>query len=119
MPRFLPLGSLLTTALVAGPLSTPASAQGLSTGYCTAATNSTGAGAAMDASGSQDVAQNNLTLSAAPMPTDQMGIFFYGPNQAMVPFGKGYRCVAPVAWASSGSTHRLPRAAAPWPTQLI
>ena len=130
MPRFQDLGSLLATALVAGPLSTPASAQGLSTGYCTAAPNSTGAGAAMDVSGSQDVAQNNLALSAAPMPTGQMGIFFYGPDQAMVPFGDGYRCVAPGSLglfrlyppASTGSgtmTYTADLAVPPQPTGLI
>ncbi|MAE29629.1 MAG: SUMF1/EgtB/PvdO family nonheme iron enzyme [Planctomycetota bacterium] len=93
-PRFLSLGSLLATALVAWPLSAPASGQGLGTNYCTGAPNSTGVGAVMDASGSQDVTHNNLTLSATSMPTGQMGIFFYGPDQDSEPFGDGYRCVA-------------------------
>ena len=70
-------------------------AQGLGTNYCIAAPNSTGAGALMSASGDLDVGQNNLALAATPAPTGQMGIFFYGPEQAAVPFGDGYRCVAP------------------------
>ena len=34
-----------------------------------------------------------LTLSAGPVPND-VGLFFYGPGQAQVPFGNGFRCVS-------------------------
>ncbi|MDP6368754.1 MAG: hypothetical protein QF615_04030, partial [Planctomycetota bacterium] len=51
-----------------GSLSAPANAQGLGTNYCTAAPNSTGVGAVMYAGGSQDVDDNNLTLTAGLVP---------------------------------------------------
>lgn len=74
------------------------------TRYCTAAANSTGAGATIVATGSTSVAENALRLSAAPVPANQSGIFFYGPNQANVPFGNGFRCVG----GGSVGLQRLP-----------
>ncbi len=66
---------------------------GLGTTYCTAGLNSTGAPAAISASGSASVAANDLLLSAEPVP-NQPGIFFYGPQQTSVPFGNGTLCIA-------------------------
>ncbi|MBJ01952.1 MAG: hypothetical protein CMK00_03680 [Planctomycetes bacterium] len=60
--------------------------------YCIGAPNSTGAGAEMSATGSPSIASNNLTLRAEPVPAGQMGVFFYGPAQILVPFGNGYLC---------------------------
>ncbi|TDJ68798.1 MAG: hypothetical protein E2O39_12725 [Planctomycetota bacterium] len=65
---------------------------GIGTHYCQATVNSTGAGAAMGATGSTTVANNNFTLSAQPVP-NQPGLFFYAANQTQVPFGNGFRCV--------------------------
>ncbi|MDP6955814.1 MAG: hypothetical protein QF599_07540 [Planctomycetota bacterium] len=106
--RFLSLSSLFATTLLAGPLSAPAGAQGLGTNYCTAAPNSTGVGAVMYAGGSQDVDDNNLTLTAGLVPAGQMGIFFYGPNQDMVPFGDGeVVSVGEAAGREAGAKGRL------------
>ncbi|MAE27831.1 MAG: hypothetical protein CMJ87_02440 [Planctomycetes bacterium] len=63
------------------------------TNYCIGAPNSTGAGASMSANGTANVADNNLTLRAESLPSNQMGIFFYGPAQILAPFGNGYLCV--------------------------
>ncbi len=71
------------------------------TGYCIAATNSTGSGAEMCASGSSSVSANDLVLSCGGLPTNQFGIFYYGPNQIQFAFGDGFRCVG-------GSAFRLP-----------
>ena len=70
--------------------------------YCTASANSTGVPASMFASGSQDVNANNFTLTAFPLPTNQFGLFFYGPNQDNTPLGDGTICVG------NGSLFRLP-----------
>ena len=60
--------------------------------YCIATTNSTGASAVISALGSSSVGSNVMTLSAEPVP-NQPAIFFYGPEQAQVPFGNGFLCV--------------------------
>ena len=65
---------------------------GLGTNYCTSLANSTGAPAVISVVGSASVAANNLVLSAQPVP-NQPGIFYYGPQQVMIPFGNGFRCV--------------------------
>ena len=41
---------------------------------------------------STSIASNSFDLSATPVP-NQPGIFFYGPNQVLLPFGDGFRCV--------------------------
>ncbi|TDJ74323.1 MAG: hypothetical protein E2O39_05010 [Planctomycetota bacterium] len=61
--------------------------------YCTATPNSTGAPAAIFASGSASVAANDLVLGAGPVP-NQPGIFFYGAQQASTSFGNGTPCIA-------------------------
>ncbi len=47
----------------------------------------------MCASGSASVAANDLLLRAEPVP-NQPGLFFYGPQQATIPFGNGTLCIA-------------------------
>jgi hypothetical protein len=65
----------------------------LKTSYCTAAANSVSSGGAlMSAEGSNSLELADLTLMAAPTP-NQLGLFYYGPNQAQLPFGNGFRCV--------------------------
>ena len=70
--------------------------------YCTPSANSTGAPAVMFGTGSLDVADNAFTLAAFPLPTDQFGLFFYGPNQANTPLGDGTICIG------NGPVFRLP-----------
>lgn len=61
--------------------------------YCTSAPNSSGHAAVMDSHGSASVSANDLELQARWVPTNTLGIFFYGPQAASVPFGNGTRCV--------------------------
>ncbi len=63
--------------------------------YCLASANSTGVPAHILSGGSASVTAGNFSLFAGPAPTSQNGIFFYGPDQAQVPFGNGFLCVAP------------------------
>ena len=60
--------------------------------FCIAVANSTGFPANIYASGSDSLADNYLTLFAFPCP-DQPGLFYFGPFQALVPLGNGFRCV--------------------------
>jgi len=72
----------------------PDECEGLVTTYCTAGPNSVSVlGGYMSHSGSIVVSDNNLSLSASPVP-NTIGLFFFGPNQTSVPFGQGFRCVA-------------------------
>lgn len=61
--------------------------------YCSATANSTGSPAWIDRHGSTSVAANDLVLDVASAIPGQFGVFFYGPEQASVPFGNGLRCV--------------------------
>ena len=61
--------------------------------YCSTAPNSVGSGATMFTAGTTSVSANDLVLRAELVP-NQPGTFFYGPQQASVPFGNGTRCVA-------------------------
>jgi hypothetical protein len=70
------------------------------TRYCTAAANSTGLGARIGAIGSTSVAANDVTLYVDRAPFNKAGLFYFGPAQAQVPFGNGFRCVG-------GGTRRL------------
>jgi hypothetical protein len=72
--------------------------------YCTATTNSSLGAARMSATGSTSVGSNDLILAAEPVPAGQPGLFYYGAQEALVPFGNGFRCVGPGA----GALYRLP-----------
>jgi len=61
---------------------------------CMSAINSTGQMALMNYSGTNDISNNNLTLIALGLPANKTGLFFFGQNQTLVPFGNGWRCVA-------------------------
>jgi len=65
--------------------------QPIGTNYCISVPNSTGSAAVIEALGSGSVADNFLVLQASPVP-NQLGIFFYGSVQSLVPFGNGFRC---------------------------
>ena len=69
------------------------------TSYCIAAPNSfSPGGAIMSWSGSRNILLNNFVLVALDAPPQKTGLFYYGQNQAQVPFGNGYRCVgSPIA----------------------
>jgi hypothetical protein len=60
----------------------------LGTNYCSST------GAVISASGSDSVADNNLTLRADNLPAMVNGIFFYGDLQNSVPLGNGTLCVS-------------------------
>ena len=68
--------------------------------YCSSVPNSTGVAATIDWSGSTSVFANSLTLMASGAPALKTGLFFYGSQQANVPWGDGLRCVG-------GSLQRL------------
>ncbi len=61
--------------------------------YGTATVNSTGVPATIEATGSQSVNANELTLVVTGLPTGQTGIVFYGPGLLPLPgtpFGNGF-----------------------------
>ncbi len=61
--------------------------------YCEGLQNSTSARGRIGWSGSTSYSANSLSLTASGLPSQQFGLFFYGPNQIRVPFGNGLRCV--------------------------
>ena len=82
-------GSLSVNGNIVGDFDAPAPAI-----YCIGAPNSnTSSGGQIGYWGSTSVSNNDLTLIATGIPTNQFGIFFYGPNAIQVPFGNGFRCV--------------------------
>jgi hypothetical protein len=76
----------------------PDGALGLASGcsvstYCVGAPNSVGAGARIGSSGGASLELENFTLEASGAPPGNVGIFYFGSQQAQVPFGDGFRCV--------------------------
>ncbi|MFT5050504.1 MAG: arylsulfatase A-like enzyme [Chlamydiales bacterium] len=67
--------------------------QNIGSNYCITNPNSTGSGSLMSATGSMDVADNDLTLHVTGAPANKFGIFFYGLTQAQIPLDGGFRCV--------------------------
>jgi len=63
------------------------------TTYCTTTPNSAGPGALISASGSTSTAANDLVLQVSGAVPGTFGIFFYGPEVALLPLGNGLRCV--------------------------
>lgn len=74
----------------------PDSCDGSAERYCIAASNSVGPGALMQLNGTLSVANNDLTLLCTGLPSNSNGTFYFGLNQAQVPFGYGYRCIGGV-----------------------
>lgn len=72
--------------------------------YCTTSPNSVGPGAQISYAGSTSIGDNDFTLLAFGLPTNQFAIFFYGPNQVSLPLGNGIRCVG----GGSTGTFRFP-----------
>jgi len=69
--------------------------------YCQSNPNSTGAAAQIASTGTTSLGQADLALDVSQLPANVFGLFFYGPNQATIPFGDGIRCV-------DGSLQRFP-----------
>jgi hypothetical protein len=69
--------------------------------YCVATPNSTGQMAQMSSLGTTSVSLNDFTLVCTGVVPNSPGLFFYGPNEAQLPFGNGFLCVA-------GASYRLP-----------
>jgi hypothetical protein len=69
--------------------------------YCQAAPNSVGGGAFIAHDGHANLQLNDLVLRVAGCPPFTSGMFYYGANQTLAPFGDGFRCV-------SGTVFRLP-----------
>ncbi len=74
------------------------------TNYCASTPNSSGFAAEMATVGWESIEAGFLTVVAEPVPANQFGLFFFGPNQTQVPFGNGLRCVA----AGGQGLFRLP-----------
>ncbi|MBJ02930.1 MAG: hypothetical protein CMK00_08690 [Planctomycetes bacterium] len=64
------------------------------TATCPGSANNTGATGEIVLLGSASVAANDLVLAAVSLPTNQFGVFFYGPSEQDTPFGNGRLCVA-------------------------
>jgi len=75
--------------------------------YCSAEPSSTGFPAFLSGIGSSSIAQNDLSLIAAPVPAGQPGILFHAPNQAAIPFFGGPL----VQCAGGGLVRTAPRVA--------
>ena len=75
--------------------------QGSVTPYCQTAANSAGPGAGIATTGTPSIAANDLTLLANGVPSNQFGLFFYGPSQTQTPLGDGTFCIG-------GNVNRLP-----------
>ena len=75
--------ALATFAFAAASLSSAATAQIGST-YCVAAPNSTGSISLISATGSTDVALNDVTLGVSSLPLNQFGLFVTSQTQTFV-----------------------------------
>jgi len=71
------------------------------TSYCSSTINTSGFAASLGAVGIDSVGANEFTLVCDGLPVGTPGLFFVGPNQIVIPFGEGIRCVG-------GSITRLP-----------
>lgn len=69
--------------------------------YCALTPNQWTSGATIAATGSTDVAQNDLTLTVSNANPSGFGLFFYGQGRAVNPVGNGNICIA-------GGFSRLP-----------
>lgn len=66
---------------------------GTPTTFCSSTQNSLGVAAKIDSAGSASRAANDLKLMCSGLPSGAAGIFFYGDNEAAIPFGEGVLCV--------------------------
>jgi choice-of-anchor B domain-containing protein len=61
--------------------------------YCLVNPNSSGFPALISYTGTLTIANNDFGLTADQCPSNQFGIFFYGPSQTETPFGNGFMCI--------------------------
>jgi hypothetical protein len=61
--------------------------------YCVTTNNSTGGPSTISSSGTTSISANNFVLTVSGCPSNKLGLFLYGANQAQVPLGNGTRCV--------------------------
>ena len=73
--------------MVDGALDMPAA------NYCTAAVNSIGEAATIEALGSPVASEENVFLRSRGLPAGVPGLFYFGPSQIQSTFGDGFRCV--------------------------
>ncbi|MFT4541871.1 MAG: hypothetical protein ACI841_003386 [Planctomycetota bacterium] len=64
-------------------------------GYCDALLNSEGYRPVIHGTGSGSISNNDFGIWAAQLPASQFCLFYFGDSQTQVPFGDGFRCVAP------------------------
>ncbi|MDP6954420.1 MAG: M14 family zinc carboxypeptidase [Planctomycetota bacterium] len=101
-------GSIVEAAIDDVRLTAPGSGDCPAPGAtCVTTANSVGSGARIGSFGSTGVGDGAFTLTAAGLPANQYGIFFFGPNQISVPLGDGVLCVG-------GGLARLPVIQADW-----
>lgn len=84
-----PSNSATVTILWSAPTACPAP-----TNECSANPNSTGLAATMTYGGSTRIGANDFRVGAYDLPPGAFGVFFYGANATLQPFGNGFRCVA-------------------------
>lgn len=60
---------------------------------CQTSPNSVGPGAMIGWFGSYVLARNDFHLITSGCPPNSFGLYFYGQNPTLVPFGNGFRCV--------------------------
>jgi hypothetical protein len=61
--------------------------------YCPVTPNSAGPGAVISTTGSTSMTANSFGLVASGCPANKPGLFFVGPQQALIPLGDGTRCI--------------------------
>ncbi len=61
--------------------------------YCVLSPNSVGPGARIGSIGAPSIAADGFVLTVTSAPTNQFGLFYYGPQAIELPFGDGTRCV--------------------------
>lgn len=70
------------------------------TSYCTSEPNSTGSEALISATGTRYLtgelvmSYDDLTLSASPVPSNEVCMFMYGTQQTQLPYYNGFLCIA-------------------------
>ncbi|MAF66541.1 MAG: hypothetical protein CMJ84_12905 [Planctomycetes bacterium] len=74
------------------------------TNVCVTSPNSVGGGMVMSYVGEPSYSGQDFTLEAYGGPSNQLGIFYYGPDLIQAPFGNGVRCIG----AGFLGTYRLP-----------
>ncbi len=83
-----PLGQNPTTLNGIDPQSCTAPFQ-----TCFSSPNSVGPGAVISYYGSRSRSTNDFHLLTSGLPPNGFGLYFYGQNEVLTPFGNGYRCV--------------------------